>query len=82
MMENSLSWTNVERQVMIASGEKYPSLGISTSPKEVMVFMDRRSLGNAGKVMSNRWMTRKCGVDPLRNVLGNAHVVLSLEITR
>jgi hypothetical protein len=51
-------------------GEKYPSLGISMSSKEVIASTDRRSLGNARKTMSHWWRTRKQGANPPRNALG------------
>lgn len=79
-MRRNLSLVNAERPVTITSGEMEPVLGgILSSRSETRSTVDRRSFGNAGKIIPSNQTLCRHGANPQENVSGRTGAISSSD---
>jgi hypothetical protein len=81
-----VSLAKVDNPVTRSSGEKTPTLGMLQSRSSTRPLADRRSCrnGGKGKAIPSKWILRKRGVDPHKNVPGRTggDPLVSIDLIR
>jgi hypothetical protein len=80
-MVRNLRLINVDKHVAIASGEKYPALGILLSRTSVRSPEDERNLGNVGNGTPSKSKKCRYGADPPKKALGSTGAISSFDST-